>query len=330
MPRLQLDETGQLIVGTEDCRILVLDPTGTAVDRTIELPAVPALLATTGEADVGYRVTVAARDGRLYSIKTGTLSRTVIQLDSQPVGIVRFSKQVIVATMADVLHSYTGKGAKQYSIYMPASITALQTLTTSTSRVSKCVVVALSNGEVRLYNDKALVSVHSSPNPVRGLCAGRYAREDNSLVTITAAGGLDIKTQREREQAVDMHRVFQRDLVKMRLATARAYVKVLTDGQVQGLGPRFRLLIHLSNQGQTLATDLQMLAQADNSVYQVHTPHVVVPCLVPMLQYIFKVDITSLQPDLADTIRVVVVGAKHQQLLMTALVKMPLSEPEDA
>lgn len=38
-PCLQLDETGQLIVGTEDCRILVMDPTGTAVDRTIVLPA---------------------------------------------------------------------------------------------------------------------------------------------------------------------------------------------------------------------------------------------------------------------------------------------------
>lgn len=41
------------------------------------------------------------------------------------------------------------------------------------------------------------------------------------------------QTQRERAQAVDMHRVFQRDLAKMRLATAHAFVKVLTDGQVR-------------------------------------------------------------------------------------------------
>jgi hypothetical protein len=44
------------------------------------------------------------------------------------------------------------------------------------------------------------------------------------------------QTQREREQAVDMHRVFQRDLCKLRLLTARAYAKVLTDGQVRGRG----------------------------------------------------------------------------------------------
>lgn len=37
-------------------------------------------------------------------------------------------------------------------------------------------------------------------------------------------------------QAADMHRTFQRDLAKLRLTTARAYVKVLTDGQVRRLG----------------------------------------------------------------------------------------------
>lgn len=41
--------------------------------------------------------------------------------------------------------------------------------------------------------------------------------------------------QRERAAAVDIHRLFQRDLVKARLATARALVKVLTDGQVRQL-----------------------------------------------------------------------------------------------
>lgn len=40
------------------------------------------------------------------------------------------------------------------------------------------------------------------------------------------------QTQRERGAAADMHRVLQRELAKMRLATARALVKVLTDGQV--------------------------------------------------------------------------------------------------
>ena len=34
------------------------------------------------------------------------------------------------------------------------------------------------------------------------------------------------QTQRERDAGVDMHRIFQRELCKLRLNTARAYVKV--------------------------------------------------------------------------------------------------------
>lgn len=91
---------------------------------------------------------------------------------------------------------------------------------------------------------------------------GTYSREANTLVTVSRSGALTFKmtkrtatfkapdaptgppaeqdiplavpkktrlyvdqTQRERECAVDMHRIFQRDLCKLRLATARAYVK---------------------------------------------------------------------------------------------------------
>lgn len=40
------------------------------------------------------------------------------------------------------------------------------------------------------------------------------------------------QTQREREQAMDIHRAFQKDLCKLRLSTARSYVKTLTDGHM--------------------------------------------------------------------------------------------------
>jgi Bardet-Biedl syndrome 1 protein len=38
------------------------------------------------------------------------------------------------------------------------------------------------------------------------------------------------QTQRERESSSEIHRAFQRDLCKLRLTTARAYVKTLTEG----------------------------------------------------------------------------------------------------
>lgn len=60
-------------------------------------------------------------------------------------------------------------------------------------RNTKALIVALSNGEVRVYNEKLLVSVHVSPNPVTALWFGRYGREDNTLLAITKSGALDIK-----------------------------------------------------------------------------------------------------------------------------------------
>lgn len=64
---------------------------------------------------------------------------------------VRINRQIMVGTMADVLHCYTGKGAKQFLLYMPASIVTMQLLASTTSRMSKCVVVALSNGEASTH-----------------------------------------------------------------------------------------------------------------------------------------------------------------------------------
>jgi hypothetical protein len=84
----QPDGVGQLVVGTEDKRVLLLGPGATSVSSSLTLPAVPALISTAGGLDAGYRVTVAARDGWLYSVKGGVLAKTVIQLDSQPVTLV--------------------------------------------------------------------------------------------------------------------------------------------------------------------------------------------------------------------------------------------------
>lgn len=68
--------------------MLLLGAGCTSVSSSITLPAVPSLISTAGGLDGGYRVTVAARDGWLHCIKGGTLSKTVIQLDSQPVALV--------------------------------------------------------------------------------------------------------------------------------------------------------------------------------------------------------------------------------------------------
>lgn len=53
-----------------------------------------------------------------------------------------------------------------------------------------------SPGEVRVYHEKRLASCHSVPSPVTALWFGRYGREDDTLVTLTKSGSLDIKVWR--------------------------------------------------------------------------------------------------------------------------------------
>ncbi|PNH05290.1 Bardet-Biedl syndrome 1 protein [Tetrabaena socialis] len=380
------DAVSCLVVGTESGRVLILNAAGTAIIKNIWVGITPAMIAVQGELDVAYRITVAGRDGKLYNIRNGELSQTIIQLEAQPVGLVRLVKHVAVGCMNDVIHAYQPDGHKSWSIYLPCHILAMQRMEVTGQRNTKGLVVALANGEVRVYNEKLLVSVHNVPNPVTALWFGRYGREDNTLITTHKSGLLDIKmlprtanlevgavgggpppeqdiplavpkktrlyveqTQREREQAADMHRTFQRDLAKLRLTTARAYVKVLTDGQgaaafttntnlslslnLAGLGPRFRLSLLLRNEGSRQLVDVPVVLRVDPGLYSLAKSHFVIPFLVPGLQYTFEVTVTAVDP-MAGTGSVTVLllaphGASSVAPLLQATLKMPMSEPEE-
>ncbi|EFJ41176.1 Bardet-Biedl syndrome protein 1 [Volvox carteri f. nagariensis] len=380
------DAVSCMVVGTESGRVLIINAAGTAIVKNIWVGITPAMIAVQGELDVGYRITVAGRDGKLYHIRNGELTQTIIQLEAQPVGLVRLSKHVAVGCMNDVIHAYQPNGHKSWSIYLPCHILAMQRMEVTSQRMTKALVVALSNGEVRVYNEKLLVSIHTVPNPVTAMWFGRYGREDNTLITITKSGMLDIKilprtanlevgavgggpppeqeiplavpkktrlyveqTQREREQAADMHRTFQRDLAKLRLTTARAYVKVLTDGQgaaafttstnlslslaVAGLGPRFRLSLLLRNESSKQMLDVPVVLRADPVLYSLGKTQFVIPLLVPGLQYTYEIPVTALDP-LQGSDNVVVLllapgGSSSSAPLLQATIKMPVSEPED-
>ena len=106
------------------------------------------------------------------------------------------------------------------------------------------------------------------------------------------------QTQRERDQATEMHRLFQRDLCKLRLNTARAYVKIITDGQgpmsyssttalrlnaaVLGLGPGFKLVLLLQNNGTRSLMDLTVSLNYNPMVYFVPCGLFKIPLLLPV------------------------------------------------
>ena len=110
-----------LVIGTESRQVLVLDPPGSSILAKVTLPGVPVNLGVTGLHDVDYRIVVACRDGNLYTIKNGERVSTVIELETQPVGLVRIDapgKQIIVATMNNAVHSFHVKVRRSRSSCM--------------------------------------------------------------------------------------------------------------------------------------------------------------------------------------------------------------------
>jgi Bardet-Biedl syndrome 1 protein len=241
-------------------------------------------------------------------------------------------------------------------------------------------LLGMANGEVRLYHEKHLVAQLRINEPVTALRFGSYGREEGCLAIVGASGSLSIKilqrtakfdttsstagpppeqdvplsipkktklyveqTQREREQATEMHRAFQRDLCKLRLSTARAYVKMITDGQgpmsyssgsalrltaqVQGLGPRFKIKLSLQNTGTKAVSDLSLALNYNALNYRVKTAVFDVPTLVPGLVHRLDAELECIDENGApDVVRVYVCPLQSLVPILSALVNMPASE----
>merc|ERR1719183_303675 len=147
-----------IVLGTESKIVYILDSTALNIAQKIELDAVPTFMSVIGLFSIEYRITVACRDGNIYTIKNGQMLSTVIELETQPVGLVRSEKNIFVGCMDNVIHCFHFKGKKNHSIYLPCPISCMGLLHITKAKVAKALAVALNNGEVRIYNGKHLIT----------------------------------------------------------------------------------------------------------------------------------------------------------------------------
>ena len=282
-----------------------------------------------------------------------------------------------------MVHSFGLKGKKNYSVHMPAAIQSIENMCVDKLAGTVLQLVALANGEVRLYKDKVLMSIITSNDVVAAMRFGKYAREENTLILTFKSGGLAIKilsrnsnfnkpgiesgpppeqdiplnipkktklyveqTQREKDHCIDMHRIFQRDLCKLRLNAARAYVKVLTEGQglmsytsaaslrlnieVQGLGPKFVAIVTLTNTGTKHNGDLQLMVKYNSDLYSCDRPLFDLPALVPGPQYRFEIALACIDRNGgAEPIQVCVCLTTSAVPALAAQIQMPFCDPFD-
>lgn len=375
------DAVSCLVLGTEDKSVYILDTEAFIVLTTMTLPSVPFLINASGMYDIEFRIILACRNGGVYAMKRGsTTGKLCFELNSQPVGLQRIGKSIVVACMDNSLLCYTTKGKKLWKVKLPGSVMTMEMMDHH-QHGFRAVMVALSNSEVHIYQDKYLCDVIKVPDVVSGMKFGRFGREDSTLIMTTCNGGLIIKilkrtatfekrdiaagppasqniklsipkktklfvdqTLRERENAVSMHRQFQHDLYRLRLETARHYVRALQksmspitsspaeplklSAQVQGIGPTFKLTINLQNTSLTTPSmNLFISFQYDDSLYAFHKTLMHVPMLVPGLSYAFETFIECLSDKgIADIIKVFVLKRNTSAPILTAFINMPVSE----
>lgn len=272
------------------------------------------------------------------------------------------------------------QGKKLWKTVLAAPIVTMASMDLPT-RGFQAVLVGLANCEVQLYRDKNLLSTIKTPDVVTSICFGRYGREDGTLIMTTKGGGLMVKilkrtasfddrdsapgpplaqsirlnvpkktklyvdqTLRERESGLAMHRAFQMDLSRLRLAAAKAYVKALEssltpmsaslaeplrmNAVVQGLGPSFKLTLNVQNTAACRpVTNLAISFLYDESLYRMRNPYMRIPLLVPGLIYPVEtfVECTS-DKGISDVIKVFVLHEGRSSPLLTAHINMPVSE----
>ncbi|XP_024253539.1 Bardet-Biedl syndrome 1 protein isoform X1 [Oncorhynchus tshawytscha] len=272
------------------------------------------------------------------------------------------------------------QGKKLWTACLPAPVTTMGVMDLPT-RGFQAVLVGLANCEVHLYRDKNLISTIKTPDVVTSICFGKYGREDGTLIMTTKGGGLIVKilkrtavfddrdsapgpplaqsirlnipkktklyvdqTMRERENAVAMHRAFQMDLSRLRLAAARAYVKALEssltpmssslseplkmNAVVQGLGPSFKLTLNIQNTAACRPVmHLAISFLYDESLYSMRTAFFKIPLLVPGLNYPIDTFVECLSDKgISDIIKVFVLREGKSAPLLTAHINMPVSE----
>jgi Bardet-Biedl syndrome 1 protein len=250
--------------------VYVLDPQGSSIVQQVKVPGVPVDVVACGLLDVEYRLILTTRNGSVFMIKNGELLKSVIELESPPCGLVQLEKSIVIACMNRKITSFHLKGKKNWSLTMSDDIMAIAAFNLRRTKDTRGVLVALRGGDVVLYNEKVKVCTLSTEALMTGMLFGQYGREEASLVLVQKSGALSLKilkrtasleaiseaagpppeqdiplnipkktklyveqTQRERDHATEMHRHFQRDLCKLRLTTARAYVKIIKDAQVR-------------------------------------------------------------------------------------------------
>ncbi|EGR30984.1 hypothetical protein IMG5_120000 [Ichthyophthirius multifiliis] len=209
-----------LIIGTENKMLYIMETNGMKIQTQLQLTDVPISIITIGT--------------------------------YQAVQTVLLGNDIYVATMNEVLQCYNNKGLKQFSLKTNSDIVCIEPLVFGQSKQTQGILVGLDNAELRLYIQKQLIHILKLDGIISAMKFGPFGREEGMLVMILKNKGLDIQdeiplsvpkktklfienTLRHRENYTQIHKSFQKDIMKMRLKTAQTYLSLLEESNNNNL-----------------------------------------------------------------------------------------------
>lgn len=181
-----------LVVGTENKDIYCIEPDAFTILSTVTLPSVPVFIDVSGLFEVEFRLIISCRDACIYIVKRGNKSaKLVVQLTSQPVGLVQSNANIIIGCMDRTLSCFNSKSTCLWTMELQGNILALESIEIE-MLASSLVAVALDNCQVHIFHDKHRVDVINTEDNITSIKFGKYGRESATLVLVSQSGALTV------------------------------------------------------------------------------------------------------------------------------------------
>lgn len=293
-----------LILSTEHGYVILMDATGLDVlDKIKLISSIPTHICCYGSLDLDMKIFVATRDGSIFLITSFDSHEKIIKAKSPICEMVIMNKFLAIATLNSEISVYDFNGEKQYRVYLPVKPREMVSMHTFSNRSLKCLITALVNNEVRLYNGKSLLWCYNANAIVTGLYFGKYGRAENSLIIIKKNKSLEIKIldrnadfepnikfdnkcdndvdqklkflneennilkeqkQRELEKGPEIYFAYQKQIQKLKLRMAKTFLKVRDDGLGNmSTGLNLQITIHVNVKG--LGPNFKILIELINN-----------------------------------------------------------------
>ncbi|GMT31134.1 hypothetical protein PFISCL1PPCAC_22430, partial [Pristionchus fissidentatus] len=260
------------------------------------------------------------------------VGKPIAVMSRRIVAMKTFAKILAVATDDNRITYYDFKGRRLKEFRTTQRIIGLETFFYEPRQYSNLMVAF--QREICMYNENSLVDTLKIDADIKWIKFGAFGREEAALIVGTKPGGLIVKlfrrmavlsdmaeiappklahhyklkiprrtklyidqAQRERDNPVHMHQMYQRDLFLLRwlvsqqfsVMTTKALSTVSTSSSeavdisvdVHGFGPTFRLTVRLSSGTRTPLTDMWLSFVYKNDAFKLSDTLIPVALLTP-------------------------------------------------